>query len=230
MRFEQAFDQFMHSQITSETNGRRKELLEKGLGHGETEFLRSVWYPAAGNFDHLLPEWEVRDLGNGYRYLDMAYMPANVKSTIEIQGYRTHARDIEAWRFKDLCLRHCHLALDGWLVLPIAYLSITENPKLCQQLVLSFIGKFISLNVPDDLTCLESETIRFARRLIRPFSPLELSFHLKVSTRYARTILHNLTNRHLLVENSGKERIRTYLLAEMAEYISKSERILKVAK
>jgi hypothetical protein len=84
-------------------------------------------------------------------------------------------------------LRHCHLALDGWLVMPIAYLSIVEDPKLCQQLILSFIGKFVSLGAPVELSWLETETLRFAQRVLEPFPPLALSSHLRISTKYARS-------------------------------------------
>ncbi|NOU94475.1 transcriptional regulator [Paenibacillus sp. LMG 31456] len=212
MKFEQAFEHFMHSQIIAETNRRRRERLEKGLGHGEKEFLRTIWYPVVGHLDHLYPEWEVSDFANGYRYLDLAYMPGEAKGVIEIQGYASHARDIEVWRFKDLCIRHCHLALDGWMVMPIAYPSIIETPKQCQQLILSFIGKFISLDVPEKLSCLESEALRFARRLLRPFTPSELSAHLRVSNRHARTLLHNLVDKQLLVVAGGQARARTYKL------------------
>ncbi|MCR8631184.1 transcriptional regulator [Paenibacillus radicis (ex Xue et al. 2023)] len=212
MKFEQAFEHFMHSQIIAETTVRRRERLEKGLGHGEKEFLRTIWYPAVGHFEHLYPEWEVSDFANGYRYLDLAYMPGEAKGAIEIQGYGSHARDIEVWRFKDLCIRHCHLALDGWMVMPIAYPSIIETPKQCQQLILSFIGKFISLDVPEKLSCLESETLRFARRLLRPFTPTELSAHLRVSTRHARTLLHSLVDKQLVFVVDGQARGRTYKL------------------
>ena len=36
-----------------------------------------------------------------------------MKGGIEIQGYGPHARDLDVRRFKDLCWRHCLLALDG---------------------------------------------------------------------------------------------------------------------
>jgi hypothetical protein len=126
---------------TQESRDKPKlELLNKGLGLGTIEFLRSAWFPVVGNFNHLLPEWEVQDFSNGYRYLDLAYMPGGSKGGIEIQGYGPHARDLDVRRFKDLCRRHCSLSLDGWTFLPIAYPSITDEPKQCQQLVLSFIG------------------------------------------------------------------------------------------
>ncbi|KRE90251.1 transcriptional regulator [Paenibacillus sp. Soil766] len=210
MKFEQAFAAFMAKQIAEETNRRRRERLERGLGHAEMEFLRTIWYPKVGNFNDLYPQWEVRDFANGYRYLDFAYMPGDARAAIEIQGYSSHARDLEIWRFKDLCIRHAHLALDGWLVLPIAYPSIVESPKQCQQLILSLIGKFIATDVPPTLRWLESEVIRFARRKLRPFTAPELSEHLKVSKRHARTLLHELCDRQLLVVVSGKERARSY--------------------
>lgn len=203
----------MKSIVAHEQNHRRREILEKGLGHGTLEFLRVVWFPAVRNFNHLYPEWEVRDFNNGYRYLDLAYLPGdNVKGGIEIQGYGPHARDLDVRRFKDLCWRHCLLALDDWIFMPIAYLSITDEPKRCQQLVLSFIGKFITMDVPENLTWLEAETIRYARRLFRPFTPSELAVHLRITDQHARRILHKLVVLQFLFVASGKQRYRTYAL------------------
>ncbi|MNR53510.1 hypothetical protein D3C85_1735390 [compost metagenome] len=44
----------------------------------------------------------MRDFNNGYRYLDLAYMPGGVIGGIEIQGYGPHARDLDVRRFKDI--------------------------------------------------------------------------------------------------------------------------------
>lgn len=211
-RFEQKFEEWMQLNIENEANPRRLELLEKGLGHGTVEFLRSIWFPTIKNFDHLYPEWEVRDFNNGYRYVDLAYMPGSVKGGIEIQGYGPHARDIDVRRFKDLCWKHSLMALDGWIVLPVAYLSIKDEPRRCQQLVLSFIGSFISTEVLSGLTYLEAEIIRYARRRLRPFTPLELSDHLRITDRHARRLLHRLVNMEILMVNSGRMRYRTYCL------------------
>ncbi len=199
--------------VAAEQNDRRRELLEKGLGHGTIEFLRVIWYPAVGHFNDLQPEWEVRDFNNGYRYLDLAYMPGgDVKGGIEIQGYGPHARDLDVRRFKDLCWRHCLLALDGWIFLPIAYLSIADEPKRCQQLVLSFIGRFAAMDAPLQLNWLEAEAIRFARRRLRPFTPAELAKHLRVTDACARRVLHVLVEQQLLDVEGGKQRYRTFVL------------------
>jgi hypothetical protein len=133
-----------------------------------------------------------------------------VKGGIEIQGYGPHARDIDVRRFKDLCWRHSLLTLDDWIFMPIAYLSIVEEPKRCQQLVLSFIGKFMAADVPSTLTWLEAEAVRYARRMLRPFSPSELASHLRITDQHARRILHKLVELRLLFVASGLQRYRTY--------------------
>lgn len=211
--FDEAYEVWMHSLLEKETNPRVLSRLENGLEHGTLEFLRSVWFPVMKNFNHLQPEWEVRDFHNGYRYLDLAYMPGNgVKGGIEIQGYGPHARDLDVRRFKDLCWRHCLLTLDDWIFLPIAYLSIKDEPKRCQQLVLSFMGKFIATDVPTSLNWLEAEAVRYARRIIRPFAPSELATHLRITDQHARRVLHSLIDQQVLHVASGTQRYRTYIL------------------
>lgn len=210
--FEQKYKEWMEWQIAQETNPRRRELLEKGLGHETVEFLRTVWYPAVHHFDDLFPEWEVKDFHNGYRYLNLAYMPGGAKGGIEIQGYASHAGDIDVRRFKDICWQHCLLSLDGWILLPIAYPSIKEEPWRCSQLVLSFVSTFVSQEVPSGLSVYEAEAVRFARRLLRPFAPNELAAHLMITERHTRRVLHKLVDEGLLLVVAGKQRYRTYIL------------------
>ncbi|MDI4644734.1 transcriptional regulator [Cohnella hashimotonis] len=211
-RFDESYTVWLQAHIEAETNPRRRERLEKGLGHSTVEFLRTIWFPRVGHFDDLYPEWEVRDFGGGYRYIDLAYMPGGAKGAIEIQGYGPHARDLDVRRFKDLCRRHCLMALDGWTFLPIAYPSIVEEPGQCQQLVLAFIGHFIASDASSSLDWLEAETVRLARRMLRPIRPLELADHLRVSDRHARRVLQRLVAMHLLEPAGGGERVRAYRL------------------
>jgi len=56
-QFELKYKEWLQANIDDENNLRRLELLNKGLGYGTVEFLRSVWFPAVGHFDHLLPEF-----------------------------------------------------------------------------------------------------------------------------------------------------------------------------
>lgn len=170
------------------------------------------WFPTIGNFNDLFAEYEVRDLNNRYRYLDLAYTPGGVKGCIEIQDYSNHARDVGASRFKDLCMKQALLTLDDWHFLLIAYLTIRDDPKMCKNLVLSFVGKFLSIDMSSDLSWAEAETLRFARRLMRPFTAAELSSHLALSENRTRVILRLLISKNSLIVVSGNQRYRTFQL------------------
>ncbi|WMT39512.1 transcriptional regulator [Paenibacillus sp. D2_2] len=212
LSFDEVYENWLATMIIEENNPRRRELLKKGLSHGTVTFLRKVWFPVIGNLNDLYPEYEVRDLDNKYRYLDIAYMPGGAKGCIEIQDYSSHARDIETNRFKDLCMKQALLTLDDWLFLPIAYLSIRDDPSVCKKLVLSFVGKLLSIKMSVELTWAEAETLRFARRLMRPFEPRELASHLLLSENRIRVILRSLVAKNLIIVTSGKQRYRTYRL------------------
>lgn len=208
--FEEKMSEWLLEQIADEKNKRRKEILKKGLSHATLEFLRNIWFPVVGHFDHLYAEWEVIDYGRRFRYLDLAFMPGKARGCIEIHGYGPHARDIEAWRFKDLCKKQAYLGLDGWLFIPIAYLSIVDEPEVIKQLVLSFIGKFISIRSEDMLSWVEIEALRYARGISRSFSSIELAAHLNRSDRQARRILNKLKNEELIDVENDQQRYRMY--------------------
>ncbi|WP_346768737.1 transcriptional regulator [Paenibacillus sp. HB172176] len=213
--FQRVYEEWLNEHIINEINPRRRELLQNGLGHGTVEFLRTIWFPAIGSLKDLYPEYEVRDLNNRMRYLDLAYLPGDAKGCVEIHGYRSHARDVDVSRFKDLCMKQTSLVLDDWYFLPIAYLSIRDDPEVCKQIVLSFVGKFQSLiTTSSELHWSEAETLRYSRRILRPFTPKELAAHLHFSDQHTRTILKKLVNKRLLEVASGSLRYRTYQLFE----------------
>lgn len=212
--FDEVYESWLARHIAEEDNPRRRGLLKKGLSHGTVTFLRSIWFPVFGNLNDLHPEYEVRDFTNRYRYLDLAYMPGGAKGCIEIHDYRSHARDVEVERFKDLCMKQSMLVLDDWSFLPIAYLSIRDDPGMCKQLVLSFVEKFLSIDVTSGLNWAEKETLRFARRLMRVFEARELAAHLALSENRTRFILRSLVAKNLLTVASGNMRYRTYRLSK----------------
>lgn len=213
--FDQTINEWLTEQMDTANNPRRKEILKKGLGHATKEFLRKIWYPTVGNFHHLYAEWEVRDYGNRYRYLDLAYMPGGAKGCIEIHGYRSHARDIEAWRFMDLCKKQAYLTLDDWAFLPIAYLSIEDEAEVIKQMTLAFVGKFVTSSSNPNLNWIEAEALRFARGIMRPFRSDELAQHLQRSNRQTRRILHKLVQLNILRVENNQQRYRTYQMVHL---------------
>lgn len=163
-------------------------------------------------FDHLYAEWEVKDANHRCRYIDFAYFPGGqAKGALESMGYGPHARDLTVGQFKDQCARHALLALDDWVFLPVAYPALIEDPTFCQQLMLAFVGKFQSMELLQPLHWAEAETVRFARRCLRPFDAHELARHLQVSAKYARAILRKLVSRNQLIVAGGNQRYRTFM-------------------
>lgn len=216
LSFDESYELWLREQLSQEKNPRRRDLLQKGLSHSTVMFLRKIWFPVVGNFNDLYPEYEVRDLDNKYRYLDLAYMPGGAKCCIEIQDYSSHARDIEPHRFKDLCMKHSALVLDDWALLPVAYLSIRDDPNVCRKLVLSYIGKFVSLQdktpASTKLNWAELEAVRYARRILRPFDTRELANHLSLGENRTRVVIRSLLDQKRLIVVSGNQRYRKYRL------------------
>ncbi|GGF97800.1 hypothetical protein GCM10010916_13790 [Paenibacillus abyssi] len=109
-------------------------------------------------------------------------------------------------------MKQAYLTLDGWMFLPVAYLSIIDEPEVCKQLVLSFAGKFISTAIDHSLGWIDTESLRFARGIMRPFTSVELASHLQRSDRQARRILDKLVSMNMLVVINDKQRYRNYQL------------------
>ena len=114
-------------------------------------------------------------------------------------------------------MKQALLTLDDWFFLPIAYLSIRDDPGICKQLTLAFVGKFLSAGEPPELNWAEAETLRFARRLARPFTARELSLHLRLSERHTREHLRHMAEKKWLVVASGNQRYRTYKLGQQSD-------------
>ncbi|CAM4281935.1 putative transcriptional regulator [Paenibacillus macerans] len=60
--FEEVYQDWLEKQIAEEKSPRRRELLQSGLGHGTVDFLRGIWFPAIGSFDHYIPNMRCETL------------------------------------------------------------------------------------------------------------------------------------------------------------------------
>lgn len=72
MEFEKAHGQFINNHI-SRRKGERRARLERGHRHGETLFLKNVWWPLYRNLDYLHPEYEVPDWRGRSYFGDFAF-------------------------------------------------------------------------------------------------------------------------------------------------------------
>jgi very-short-patch-repair endonuclease len=214
MSFDQKYEQFIHDHI-KKRKGERLRRLRKGHGHGEKLLLQKVWWPAIGHFDYLHPEYEVSDFKDGVRYLDFAYIRPPFRINLEIDGFGSHGKNIDRWRFADNLIRQNHLVLDGWKVIRLAYDHIEQQPRLCQQIIQQMMGRwFAEHQSPDNLSAHERDILRIAARKSRPVTAKDICNHMDIGNHTARKILHRLVSVGILAAaGSGNQRIHSYRVA-----------------
>lgn len=210
LSFKSAYEQFLELHLAKST-GEKLRRLREGHGHAEKLFLENVWWPALRHFNDLHPEYEVYDFKDGNRYLDFAYLHSDIRLAIEIDGFGPHWKNISRWQFSDHCQRQNHLVLDGWQILRFTYDDVREKPRVCQQTLQQFMGRWLGEEKPVEVaTVLEKEIVRLAFRMCRPITPRDVSEHLKIGTEYSQRLLHSLVEKKWLQPASGKIRVRSY--------------------
>lgn len=212
--FEAAYAALMERHI-KKCKGERKRKLQKGLEHAQKLFLQKVWWPAFGNLHNLSPEFEIRDFKDGWRYLDFAWLIGSCKIAIEIDGYGTHWRNIDRWKFSDNLNRQNHLILDDWKVLRFSYDEINEHPKRCQLLLLQALGKWGN-SKPNCISAqnpIEHSIISISKTLTKPFSPTEVALLIGWQNSTIARHMKELSRQGILLPvSSGTQRIRYYIL------------------
>ncbi|WNQ11179.1 DNA-binding response regulator [Paenibacillus aurantius] len=213
MEFDKAYEAFIEKE-KKQAAGSRRERLRLGQGHAEKAFLKEVWWPAFGHFEHLHVEYEVQDFKDGIRYLDYAYLRPPYRICFEIDGFGPHARDLSRWQFADNLLRQNHLVMDHWTVLRFSYDDITEKPRRCQQMIQQLMGRWFGDEAsPPDLNYRDKEIVRLAVHKQGAITPRDVSQRLSITTRYARALLHKLVDQGILLPATGNERVRSFRLA-----------------
>ncbi|NDI34797.1 DNA-binding response regulator [Chengkuizengella sediminis] len=212
MKFEEAHEKFIQDHLNLR-KGASLRRLEEGHDFAEILFLQKVWWPAINDFKYLHPEYQVSDFKDGNRYIDFAYIRSNMLLAIEIDGFGTHWQNISRWEFSDHCRRQNDLITDGWKILRFTYDDINNSPRYCQQKLQQFMGRWFGedKNVIE-ATWVEKEAIRFALKLGRPVTPIELSKHLDVDIKTSRKLLYSLVSKKWMKPERGNQRIRSYRL------------------
>ena len=213
--FDLAYEQWYNDQILNST-GNRKERLLSGHGHAEKSFLQKIWYPLFHHFDYLYPEYETADYRDGSRFIDFAYIRSSMKLAIEIDGYGPHSSKITRWQFADSLMRQNHLIIDGWRILRFSYDDVADRPRMCEQLLQQFMGKWGHLfytteSYPGADELLEHEILRHALLLDRKLKPHDVCELLHVGKKRAYTLLSNMLHKGSLIHHGTEgQRKRTY--------------------
>ncbi|MFD0698267.1 DUF559 domain-containing protein [Paenibacillus sp. GCM10027628] len=216
--FDKAYEVYLQQHLAIR-KGERLRRLREGHGHAEKLFLQLVWWKAFGDFKHLHPEYEVRDFRDGTRFIDFAFIRHSLRLAIEIDGYGTHSAQISRTQFSDQWIRQNHLIIDGWKVLRFAYDDVKDRPRMCEQMLQQFMGRYFGerSETTSKMDYIEKEVFRFALGLDRSLSPRDVSELLHVKNEKARQILRSMTVKQLLEPaGEGQQRIRYYRIAPSA--------------
>lgn len=210
--FDVEYARFLKQHVRHRT-GERLRRLRDGHGHAEREFLSRVWWPMFKQFEHLHPEFQVRDYGDGYRYIDFAYIRGTLRVGIEIDGYGPHLRNTTPEQFSDELRRQDYLVLDGWFLLRFSYSDVVSRPRSCQQIIQQLLGIWGSTSSEiSKLSPLEREIVRLTYRGTGLITVKEVCQAMHIGPKLAYRVLHNLSDKQWLSPASGTVRIRRYKL------------------
>lgn len=212
MSFERAYAQFLEKHL-DEARGMRRERLFKGLGYGEKLFAKNAWWPAIGSFDHLYPEFMVRDVKRGYRLIDFVYLRPPHRIAFEADGYHPH--QLDRYAFDDDRERQNMLVLDGWKVFRYTIDQLKDRPKEVQRQLQQIMGTFYGKQGMEQalLTPKELSLLQFAGSRGDAFTPQEAAEWLGLTVRQTLAYLHRLVDKGHLIPASGEKRIRSYMIS-----------------
>lgn len=212
MSFDREYDAFLIRQKEGRS-GESLRRLQEGHGYLEQLFLQQVWWPAVGSFEHLFAEYEVSDFAHGFRFLDFAYLRPPYRLCFELDGFGTHAKDLNRWQFADQLQRQNHLVFDHWKVFRFALDDVKEKPQRCQLFIQQLLGKFYgsALGSPH-LNQKEKQLAQFFVHQGYEVTPGSAAAFLQISRDHARRLLSSLQAKGVITPSAGKTRIRSYIL------------------
>lgn len=192
-------------------SGDRRSRLEQGHHHAEILFLKNVWFPIFGHFDHLHPEFEVRDWRHRSYFADFAWLAADARLIIEIKGYNAHVRDADRKKFSDELNRETYLISLGFRIISFSYDDVEKNPEQSIYLLKSVLSLFTPYSFQENrpLTLYESDIIRYAMYHNRPIRPVDIERKLNIGHRKSKSLISSLVDKGYLIPQETNTNRRT---------------------
>ena len=209
--FEAAHEHWLNAHLKRRT-GERKNRLERGHGHGERLFLKLVWWPLFGHFDHLHPEYEVTDWRGQPYFVDFAWIRGQCRFAFEIKGYGPHVQNADRTRYRRELNRETFLQILGFRVVSIPYDDLEDNPEMTKFLVKSLLAPYVTAEDRDKYTFMEREILRSAMLAGQAVRPIDIARNLSVHPRTAVKLLKDLCEKGKLrpVARGKSNRITKY--------------------
>lgn len=197
MSFEKEHGRWMEHHLSAR-KGERLDALKRGHGFGNRLFVEQVWWPLAGSFHGLHPEYEVKDWRGRSYFVDFMWIAGSKRVALEVMDYGSHGMDRTKYRM-DLN-RGLFLQTQDCLVYYISLDELKENPSFILFALRTSLAPYLSAVDGGDrrtgdkgFSRVERDLMRLAirhNRLIRPVQAArELELHNMTVIKYCRRLV-----------------------------------------
>ncbi len=196
MGFDTEHEQWIKAHMTRRT-GERLDALRRGHGFGNRLFVERVWWPLAGHFHGLHPEYEVKDWRGRPYYADFMWIVGGSRFIFEIMDYGSHGTDRTQYR-KDFN-RGLYLQAQDCSVHYIPLDELKENPTFVLSMLRSILAPYLLVNQgaasasARPYSRIERDLMRAAirrNRVLRPYEAArELELHKSTVVKYCRLLV-----------------------------------------
>jgi len=177
--------------------GERLDALRRGHGYGNRLFVEQVWWPLAGHFQGLHPEYEVKDWRGRPYFVDLLWQVGSSRIAFEIMDFGSHGTDRSKYRM-DLN-RGLFLQSQDCTVFYISQDELKENPSFILSALRSSLNPYLSAedsvnrNAERAYSKIERDLMRSAirhHRVLRPSEAArELELHKMTVIKYCRMLV-----------------------------------------
>ncbi|RAU97952.1 hypothetical protein DQG13_18365 [Paenibacillus sp. YN15] len=141
MSFEKEHRKWMEHHLSAR-KGERLDALKRGHGYGNRLFAEQVWWPLAGGFQGLHPEYEVKDWRGRSYFVDFMWIAGTLRVALEVMDYGSHGMDRTKYRM-DLN-RGLFLQTQDCVVFYIALDELKENPSFILYALRTSLAPYLS--------------------------------------------------------------------------------------
>lgn len=196
MGFREEHERWLYDHF-KQRKAERLDALKRGHGYGNRLFVEQVWWPLAGHFQGLHPEYEVKDWRGRSYFVDLLWEVGAARLAFEIMDFGSHGKDRSKYRM-DLN-RGLFLQSQDCMVFYISLDEMKENPSFILSALRNILFPYLSSgnsanrNAGRTYSKTERDLMRSAirhHRMLRPAEAArELELHRTTVIKYCRMLV-----------------------------------------
>ncbi|GIP60503.1 hypothetical protein MKX50_04585 [Paenibacillus sp. FSL W8-0186] len=196
MSFQMEHEKWMSDHLRRR-RGERLDALKRGHGYGNRLFVEQIWWPLAGHFHGLHPEYEVKDWRGRSYFVDLMWVIGGIRIIFEVMDFGSHGTDRTKYR-RDLN-RGLFLQAQDCSVYYISLDELKENPSFILSALRNILSPYLAAEfgvkrrVLKPYSKIERDLMRAAirhNRVIRPAEAArELELHTMTVIKYCRLLV-----------------------------------------